>query len=917
MLWLASAFAADWYIPTDFSTLQQAVDDPLFVQSGDVIHVPAGTYTGFYATSGRSLTIEGAGMGLTTLVGSGGDDVVGLGNGSAITLRDLTLDGQGQWRGLDVTTSDAVLERVHIDAGRAPTGEGGGGIRAQTLSSVLATDVMITLCTATEGAGIKLDGATLAMSGSMLSSNSASGAGGALEVAEGSVAIFDACDFSGNAALTGGAGRVRGTGVFRTSTFWSNAADNGGALTIGGTAADVTVADVVFLDNAASINGGAISGNNGNVFVERTRFVDNVAGAGAVIRAGGGTWAVQNVYACGNSASDDSVLAMTGSADFVVDSALFVLNGPGTTVGSNGLYGPGVVYNSTFWADLGNPIVTLGDGSLRDSVVGADVGAGQTGVLGLGGLGVSQGNLFWNVAQTGVSTNTIANPGFQLDPADCDTAFYATATSNIFAVASRSDGAGAPYDIGHLGGPVSDPVFWQDDQDGDGYSRTVDCDDGDPQVHPGAVEVCDGVDSDCDGTPETLATWFRDADGDGAGDTSVTLVDCAMPSGYVAAGTDCDDGDNAIHPGAAEVCNGVDDDCDGDVDAADANAVLDAFWPDADSDGFGDVDAVATLSCTAPSGFTDDGTDCDDAAPSVYPGAPEACPDNIDNDCDTLVDAADPDYTDQGVEYWRDADFDGVGDPADSVVACSGDEPSGYVPASFGSDCDDADPLATPGNTEVCDGIDNDCNGVVDQGFVSSPYWPDVDDDGFGDAGVNPIISCTPLPGHVTSGTDCDDDDASIRPFATEICDTIDQDCNGVADDGLPTSTWYVDADQDGYGDADDPGTTTCEMLTGHVTDGTDCDDASADVNPGQPEIPDDGVDNDCAGGDEITPDLDSDGDGIPDSIDPDPDSNGDDGAHPPPDPKHGCGCASPGAPLPWALVLAGALSMRSRRRAR
>jgi len=127
-------------------------------------------------------------------------------------------------------------------------------------------------------------------------------------------------------------------------------------------------------------------------------------------------------------------------------------------------------------------------------------------------------------------------------------------------------------------------------------------------------------------------TWYADADGDGFGSAATGASSCIQPSGYIADGSDCDDSDSAVYPAAYEYCNGYDDDCDGGVDEDDA---VDAseWYADSDMDGYGDL-SVAASSCSAPSGYVADATDCDDTDASIHPAATEVCEDGVDNNCD-------------------------------------------------------------------------------------------------------------------------------------------------------------------------------------------------------------------------------------------------------------------------------------------
>ena len=135
----------------------------------------------------------------------------------------------------------------------------------------------------------------------------------------------------------------------------------------------------------------------------------------------------------------------------------------------------------------------------------------------------------------------------------------------------------------------------------EGYvADDTDCDDRDDTVHPGADEYCNAVDDDCDGAIDEsgaldASVWYRDADADGYGSTSGTAVACTAPSGYAGSATDCNDANGGVHPGATEVCDGVDQDCDGSID----DGALTTWYRDNDADGYGDP-TVSTSACSAP-----------------------------------------------------------------------------------------------------------------------------------------------------------------------------------------------------------------------------------------------------------------------------------------------------------------------------
>ena len=433
------------------------------------------------------------------------------------------------------------------------------------------------------------------------------------------------------------------------------------------------------------------------------------------------------------------------------------------------------------------------------------------------------------------------------------------------------------------------------DEDGDGVTADTDCDDLDPAIFPGADELCDERDNDCDGEIDedaiNPATFYADKDGDGYGADDEPLKACVQPEGYVTPAGDCDDEDARFYPSAEEsdcedpndyncdgsvgyddadadgfpacndcndkdgtispdgleVCDGADNDCDGLKDDGDDSldvSTTTTAYQDADSDGYGDAD-FALQRCATPPGYAPLSGDCDEANPAVNPGATEIC-DGLDNDCDTLADDADDSLDSSTAStFYADDDGDTFGDATDALLAC--EQPAGAVADS--QDCDDTDAEINPDGVEICDGADNNCDGVTDTDAVDvSTWYDDADGDGYGDASAS-SDACEAPSGAVADATDCDDTNGAVSPGAVELCsDKLDNDCDGLTDDSSASDakTYYADADGDGEGDASVV-IKACSRPSGAIGNKKDCDDTDADVYSSATEVCDD-KDNDCDG---------------------------------------------------------------------
>ncbi len=463
------------------------------------------------------------------------------------------------------------------------------------------------------------------------------------------------------------------------------------------------------------------------------------------------------------------------------------------------------------------------------------------------------------------------------------------------------------------------------DSDGDSY--------GDPAVSQLFCETCgtgyvvDNTDcNDADGDEFPGQTWYEDADSDGY-TTGTTQTACERPAGYRLATElintteiDCNDDNALVNPGATEVCNGIDDNCDNQID----EGVQSTFYADTDGDGFGDP-ANSTLACTAPTGYVTDNTDCDDTDGNEYPD--QVWYIDLDNDgyqggaalfdCERptgyklageLINTTTIDCNDNNPEvyayqtWYPDLDDDGY---AGEFFVASCNRPTGYKLAgelinTTEIDCNDNNALVNPGTTEVCNGIDDNCDNQIDEG-VQSTFYADTDGDGFGDP-ANSTLACTVPTGYVADNTDCDDTDGNEFPgqfwyidldndgyqggvalfdcerptgykLAGELINTTTIDCNDNDPEVYTSQIWSPDLDDDGY--AGEFSVVSCNRPTGYKlaselvsTTEIDCNDNNALVNPAASEVCngiDDNCDNQIDEGVQTTFYADTDGDGFGD----------------------------------------------------
>lgn len=823
------------------------------------------------------------------------------GFGGAITIRyssSLTDTGSS----FTSNTSEGKAGAIYVEQGQSNSGTSellldgtvftdnqsdntGGAIYAKDASTIEVVNASFSANYATKGGAVFFNGiaAEAIFTNTEFSLNSTNtqtsgGEGGAITaLANGSAKpsglILTNVSFVENSAKTYGGAVVvggpynnnqHGNLIISNSTFSSNSSYSsqssaGGAIYVNTDPTnEVSIYQTLFSSNSSEISGGALYiAATGDVSITLSRFIDNLATGqsnvydkygGAVLIDSSTNVTISNSLFGGNLAQSSSVDGFGGAiaveeVEMVnIYNSIFAENHSSTNGGAWYFFSvtDSLLLNNTF---LGNES-TAGGAGYFSSATGElinNIFAYSVGSTIYSGSSISASYNDWYQNSTtdsggasGFSTSSNGNltvdPDLQAYSQDGD---FTNDNWNIASTSALVDAGDANYldldfsrsDIGAYGG--SGLL----DNDADGVGGLSDCDDSDPAAYPGVA------------SNDSSLLCMRDSDSDGYGDSSPA-------NGNVTAGTDCDDSNPLISPAATEVCDGVDNDCSGVIDDNAVNGVT--WYPDVDSDGFGDAYG-GIMFCDQPTGYLSDGTDCDDLDFFTYPGSAEA---------------------DSVVACMKDSDGDGYGDSTPSNTA-----------VTAGTDCDDSDNSVSPAATETpSDGFDQNCDGAEDcfqdidgdgygsetvvSGFnmscedlgeapvggdcddSSSDIFPgaaendsttfcmkDSDEDGYGDAYV--------VGSGVYGGNDCNDDDPQTYLGATEIvADEVDQDCD-------QSEICYVDNDGDGFGSESTVPSSDMDCSdAGEATNATDCDDSSGDINPDAEEILADGIDQDCDGED-------------------------------------------------------------------